>query len=88
MLHSNSLCYVLDKPEGFYVIEKGRDRKKSFQKEKYGNVSVLGLLHFFAAVSLETVSAISREGDTEDHPLIVGCPKTKFLPFFSINMLP
>ena len=22
-----------------------------------------------------------------DHPLIVSCPKQKFLPFFSINML-
>ena len=32
-------------------------------------------------------SAISREGDTEDHPLIVSCPKQEFLPFFSINML-
>ena len=72
----------------YVLIRKNRKRQKKFQKEKYGNVSVLGLLHFFAAVSLETVSAISREGDTEDHPLIVGCPKTKFLPFFSINMLP
>ena len=62
--------------------------KKAFRKKNKRNVSVLGFLHFFAAVSLETVSAISREGDTEDHPLIVGCPKTKFLPFFSINMLP
>ena len=49
-------------------------------------------LHFFAAVcpSLSVLvpkSAISREGDTEDHPLIVSCPKQEFLPFFSINML-